>query len=57
MFVINKNFPIGVEAKSNLWGDCVFYCVYIICCSPFLKTGGAKGVSGGYQSVKREVER
>jgi len=42
--VINKNLPIGLEAKANLWGDCSV--VYIICCSPCLKAGGAKGVSG-----------
>ena len=36
-FVINKNLPIGLEAKANLWGDCDFI-VYIL----------HKGVSGDY---------
>ena len=30
-FVINKNLPIGLEAKSNLWGNCgvIVYILFV----------------------------
>lgn len=34
-FVINKNLPIGLEAKSNLWGNCgvIVYTLFVALCT------------------------